>query len=213
MLLDAAAASGTRVLLSYSDGAPALVERPIGAGRSMFLTTTIDRDWSDLPFETSYLPLTQHLLLYLSGRLEQPARSSLIVGESRRIDVGRDVKAIEVTGPDGAQTRFEGADLAGGHFRFHDTSKRGIYTITQIRRQGQDETRFAANIDPQESATASADRGEVERLLRSGRPRTAATAPNLPTPAPERKGNLWPAVLLGLFVLLGFETWLAWQTA
>ncbi|MFT7624408.1 MAG: hypothetical protein ACI9WU_003595 [Myxococcota bacterium] len=213
ILLDTAAEAGTRVLMSYTDGAPALVERTMGSGRVAFLTTTIDRDWNDLPFETSYLPLVQHLVLHLGGRLEESARSTLVVGESHRINVGRDVLAIEVTGPDGSQTRFEGADLASGDVRFHETGQRGIYTVRQIRSQGAEEERFAVQVDVRESTLAAADRAEVERLLTAGEADGAEVARALEAAPAERSGNLWPTVLLSLFVILGAETWLAWQSA
>ena len=53
VLLDTAAEPNTDVLLSYTSGAPA-VERRYGDGLIAMLTTTIDRDWTQLPFKTSF---------------------------------------------------------------------------------------------------------------------------------------------------------------
>jgi len=214
VLLETAAAPDTEVLMSYTDGAPALVQRRLEAGRVLMLTTTVDRDWTDLPFKTSYLPLVQQLILYLSARLDQHRASSLVVGDARTISVGRDVNEIEINRPDGRQVRFTGADLAVGEVRFHDTELAGIYTVRQRRRQGAEEQRFAVNVDPKESALVPADRETVERVLQSGR-KTPGAAVNEPTAqsAPQRRGNLWPMLLLSLFVLLCAETWLAYQAS
>lgn len=212
VLLGTAAKPDTRVLASFTDGSPALVERQVGAGRILMLTTTIDRDWTDLPFKTSFLPLLQQAVLYLGGRLERLEQRSLVVGETRPIQVGRDVTEIAVTKPDGEVARFSGPDLATGEARFHATELAGIYEIRQLRRQGAEEEHFAVHVDPRESALAGADRDAVQVALESGQTTGGGTRV-AERPQPERRGNLWPSLLIALFVLLGFETWLAYQTA
>jgi len=46
---------GHRVLLRLVGGAPLLLERRIARGRVLLWTTTIDRDWTDLPLRPAYL--------------------------------------------------------------------------------------------------------------------------------------------------------------
>ena len=207
-LLDTEAAKGTQVLASFTDGSPALVEREHGAGRLLVWTSTIDRDWTDLPFKTSYLPLVQQIALYLGQKLGGAAERTLLVGEPRQIHVGRSVKEVTVTRPDGREIRYGESDLAGGDILFKETELAGIYRVQQARPQGADEQRFAVRVDPRESRLDAADREAIERLLESGRAREGATA-TAPPKQPAPRGELWPAVLIGLFVLLGMEAWLA----
>jgi len=60
MLLDPAPESPERgVILRYESSAPALVEKQVGKGRVMLLSTTVDREWTDLPIRTGFLPLVR----------------------------------------------------------------------------------------------------------------------------------------------------------
>jgi hypothetical protein len=216
VLLDTAAQSDVRVLATFTDGAPALVEGAVGKGRLMMLTTTLDRDWSSLAFTTSYLPLMQQIILYLSGRLQQPEQSNVIVGLSRTIQVGRDVERIMVVRPDGQEFSFDGADLATGEVRFRPTTVAGIYRVLQHRLHGVEESFFSVGIDPVESVLRGTDHDEVESLLESGQrnsDRDSVHPVGPAEPVPGRRENLWPLLLIALFVLLVMETWLAYQAS
>ncbi|HEV8321221.1 MAG TPA: BatA domain-containing protein, partial [Myxococcota bacterium] len=65
-LAETDASDRSTVLLSFDDGAPALLERHIGAGSVLFLATTVDHDWSDLCIRPGFLPLMQATVLYLA---------------------------------------------------------------------------------------------------------------------------------------------------
>jgi len=52
-----------KVLARFTNGAAALVEASIGAGRTILFTSTLDRDWNDLPIHGGYLPLMQQAML------------------------------------------------------------------------------------------------------------------------------------------------------
>jgi uncharacterized membrane protein YobD (UPF0266 family) len=56
-----------RALISLANGDPLLLEQKVGAGKALLVTTTADRDWTDLPLKTAYLPLLQSLTQYLAG--------------------------------------------------------------------------------------------------------------------------------------------------
>ena len=90
LLLEPQAEAEVEVVASFADGGPALLERSLGRGRVMLLTTSIDYDWSDLPVLTAYLPLVQRTVQYLgrrgasgSGQADIGARLSLDVGAFR----------------------------------------------------------------------------------------------------------------------------------
>ena len=68
MLVEPDARTQRRVLARFTNDAPALLERAVGAegqGRVLLLATTIDRDWSDLAIRPGFLPLMQQIVLYL----------------------------------------------------------------------------------------------------------------------------------------------------
>ena len=48
---------GVRMLLALQDGSPLLVDKDLGRGRVLFFASSADRDWTDLPTRTAYVPL------------------------------------------------------------------------------------------------------------------------------------------------------------
>ena len=97
---------GSSALLSLSNGAPLLLEKKVGSGRVLFFATAADRDWSDLPLKTVYLPLVQSLASYLAGGRRGTADAGLPVGNSKTISfppsfVGRSLRVVR---PDQTET-------------------------------------------------------------------------------------------------------------
>ncbi|MFN9201270.1 MAG: BatA domain-containing protein [Planctomycetaceae bacterium] len=58
-----------RPLLS-SQGRVVCAERPVGQGSCLYLGTTADRDWTDLPRTRLFVPLMRQLLAHLTDQLE-----------------------------------------------------------------------------------------------------------------------------------------------
>lgn len=86
LLLVPEADTDARVVASYADGGPALVERPVGDGRLALWTTTLDIDWTDAALRTAYLPLVRRLVDYLAKRASSGA-TSVELGRTHRVDV------------------------------------------------------------------------------------------------------------------------------
>lgn len=61
-------AGSTRVLASYSDGRPAVVEGRQGLGRVLVFTSSCTTDWTDMPLRPSFLVLAQRITEYLGNR-------------------------------------------------------------------------------------------------------------------------------------------------
>ncbi|MBS0261067.1 MAG: BatA domain-containing protein [Planctomycetes bacterium] len=61
-------AEGSTVLLQSGETMIA-AERPVGRGRCIYLGTTADRDWTDLPRTRLYVPLMRQFLAYLTDQL------------------------------------------------------------------------------------------------------------------------------------------------
>ena len=60
-----------------------------GRGRVLLLTTTVDREWTDLPIRPGFLPLVQEAARYLAGRASGEAAAALVVGRQARDRAGR----------------------------------------------------------------------------------------------------------------------------
>lgn len=59
------------VLMRFDNGAPALVERRLGEGRSMIFASSLDLEWNNLPLQGMYLPFIHETLKYLANSVEK----------------------------------------------------------------------------------------------------------------------------------------------
>ena len=127
-----ASASGKSVLMSLANGDPLLIEHKVGSGRVMFITTTADRDWSDLPVKTAYLPMIHSLTNYLAGGKRGLLDGGISVGDVKEFSLppGYVGKTIRITKPNKqpAEVIMSAAqDRASGSFEDNDVS--GIYQL------------------------------------------------------------------------------------
>jgi len=56
-----------KILLTFSDGGPALIAREVGRGAVMFFATTADRDWTDIPLSPAFPALLERMVAVLAG--------------------------------------------------------------------------------------------------------------------------------------------------
>jgi uncharacterized membrane protein YobD (UPF0266 family) len=125
-------ASGKSVLMSLANGDPLLIEQKVGSGRVMFMTTTADRDWSDLPVKTAYLPMIQSLTNYLAGGKRGVLDGGISVGDVKQISLppGYVGKTIRITKPNKQPSEVvmnAAHDRAAGSFEDNDIA--GIYQL------------------------------------------------------------------------------------
>jgi hypothetical protein len=103
-----ALASGSKVVLRYTDGLPALLERTVGKGRVLLFTSTIDDDWTDLPLRSIFVPLVHQVTRSLSHSLAPDSGGIFEVGEAVPVTVPADPeRAAWLRGPDGSETRLD----------------------------------------------------------------------------------------------------------
>jgi hypothetical protein len=125
---DAAPGKTDAVLARFEDDTPALIERPLGAGRVLLWNTTADDTWTDLPRKNCFVPLVDRMLTYLSAG---GVRRQFVVGEPIQIPVP-DLRAgdsISVTGPDGANVPAR-LHTAGTQTLLHlDAVLAGVYHV------------------------------------------------------------------------------------
>ena len=195
MLVEPDSSPDRQTLARFTNDAPALLERavgPKGEGRVMMLTTTIDREWTDLPIRPGFLPLLEQVVLYLGRALDDGRPRVLRVGEDRAVLAqSADVVVVD---PAGIETRLEVKDGAA-HLAPTRPGLHKVYVDNNGERALLSAERFTAMIDPREidstrvsddEAKAAAPKGAVVRRGGDDQPGTP----------------LWPPLLLLGVVLL-----------
>lgn len=136
----------TEVLGTMDDGAPVFLASRRGQGRVFVFASTVDRDWSDLPIRTSFLPLIQRVAGWLTGTLDEREEVRAKVGEvvtlrpegSQAPAFARAASGVEV-----ALTALpEGAGVTGGPL-----PEPGPYVVLDAKGQALEKLGFAAAID------------------------------------------------------------------
>ncbi len=210
-----------RVLARFDDGSVALAEQPLGKGRVLAWTSTLDAFWSDLAQQPVYLPFVHQLVRYASGRAEVVSSFSagqiLDLGDenamatagleevSEALSLGEERVAVHPSGRTGVLS-------GGGDSRFLRLEEQGIY---QVRPPGAGDTRplaVAVNVELGEADLAPLDVEEVVASLAAGAAglegpqREGGRATRLRLEDQERRQSLWRFLLLAAAVLLAVET-------
>ncbi len=143
------------VWMRLENGAPLLVERRVGKGRTLLLGTTVDRDSSDLCLQPAFLPWLERLLLHAAGRLRPALDRWALAGEPFPLPYA---EAVVVEGP-GVRSLWQpgGPDFVPG--------EPGVYRILA---EGETIDAFAARMDPAESDLRRLSPGQVEAHLGPG---------------------------------------------
>jgi hypothetical protein len=153
-------AAAPRVLASFDDGAPALLEARRGKGRVLLFTSSADRDWTDWPIRTSWLPAMQRFAGWLAGGLDDRREPPGRVGEARALRLDEGEALVALVGPDGRERRRnelerEGLKEEGGALRFTPREP-GLWRV-KVAAGGAERIEprlsFAVAFDPRESDT------------------------------------------------------------
>lgn len=220
LLLDTNGQPGAKVVASLTGGIPAVVEAPLGRGRVVMLTTSVDRDWADLALRTSFPPLVQRICAYLARALDGEGGIGFEVGEEARAPIPEGRGPVVLVGPDGRETPLEvpedeaesifiGAPDVAGHWL--------------VMRAGERERGlpFAVNVDRRESDLRAAPESDLATiagtLMRDNGVLPSVDAAEVSTgesmPSEQGRTMLWPWILAGLFLLFGSEAWLLVRNA
>lgn len=197
MLLDPAADASGEVVVGLDDGAPLLLTRTVGQGRVALLTTTLDRDWGDLPIRADFLPLLQQTLRFLT-RVAELDSAPVVVGRPAPVPVEDPrVQRVRVRAPDGDLRVVERPKAEADPWVFEGTASPGHYRVEPdpplpglVALPG-----FAVALDP-----AGADLRGPAAKSPAGEDVAAAGA-GVATSVTKRT-ELWHAALFGLFLLL-----------
>ncbi|MBI4887526.1 MAG: BatA domain-containing protein [Acidobacteria bacterium] len=197
-------AADAQVLARFDGGAPALVERRVGAGKVLLWASSLDLSWSDFPLKPVYLPFVHRAARHLASYSE-PA-PWLTVGQVLDASAGaarsQPASGVVLT-PSGRRVSMdeEGAEVI-------ELAEQGFYELRN--RSGDAVTAVvASNVDTAESdltpmdpkeivAAATAGPGGGREAGGSGQPVTPETQ--------ERSQRLWWYVLCLGILLLGADT-------
>jgi hypothetical protein len=197
------------VVAELAGGAPFLLERRTGRGTALLLTTTLDRDWTDLPIRPGFLPLAQRSVRYLANRLGERTSSRALVGRGVDLEVSGGMRRLIVVDPGGVETTFSAGDLADKpSVRFDGTDSPGSYRVfAELPDQGGlvelPALAFAVETDPAESDLSH--RASAERIGAAAAGKKGAGA----AVAVEGRFPIWPYLLVAAAVLLLLETLVA----
>jgi hypothetical protein len=205
-------AAGKPVLVALATGDPLLIEQKAGAGRVLLMTTSADRDWTDLPVKTAYLPLIQSMTRYVAGGKRGAFDGGIPVGAAKEISVpaGYVGKALRVARPDKREMEITvTADKDRATALIAGNDRVGIYRIALPAggNKGVDTTRlYAVNPPVLESRLEEISASELQAKL------SPIRAEVIPVEAVQDGGkrvDLALPLLFSLLVTLLLEGWVA----
>ena len=207
--------AGANVPAHFDDGAPALVERTVGAGKLVIWASSLDNNWTNLPLQPVFLPFVHQLGKHV-GRYADP-RASYAAGEVLDLSRHGELTSPFVAGrANDTTTQLVLEAPSGARQRVTATGPNHLITL---REQGFYELRgrdtpvgggrpIAVNVDATEADLSHLDPQDLV---------LAVTAPtgehqlssdvNTGTPQEqERRQHVWWYLLLLALFLMGVET-------
>ena len=193
----------TRVVARFDNGDPALLERSIGKGRVLALTSGWQPGDSQLALSSKFVPLVGALLDLACGGTE--VAESVAVGQPVTLPASTPPEPIVVQTPDGREVRLEAE-----HSTFTETDQPGIFRA----KVGSTETRFAVNLSATESLTTPLDLEQLEqRGVRIGIEQTRSERIDRVRQQRdtelESRQKVWRWLIVVALGLLVLETWWA----
>lgn len=209
--------SRSNVALRFSSGDPAIITQPLGRGRCVLVTTSLDESWGEWAiWAAGFVPLIHELTQYAAAGRSQPREG--LVGETitRESPLGSDSAIVTLTMPDETSRVLTPRDSNGSPMLvIDDTIRPGLYTLTTGTAPVTTE-RFAINVDPRESDPQRIDPKELSASLGDPRHQVIVREPDAPlSSAPEPPDSTSDSLSLSLlaivFCLLFVEQSLAWR--
>jgi hypothetical protein len=209
-LVEPSPEAGGDIIVRYDNDAPALLEREWGKGRVIVFTSTIDRDWNDLPIRTVYLPLIHQISQYLARTLTGEEGEEILVGQPKSLTWEEKEEAIRVIDPRGKITLLPGKVKEGRReANYRETLIPGFYNVLGQREGGDKltEAGFAVNVDLAESDLTRISPEEITKLLGEEGVELIREDYRLSRGAGtgEQEYKLWGTLLFGILILAALE--------
>ena len=198
-------ATGAQVLARFDAGAPAVMERRVGAGRVLLWASSFDQSWTDLPLRSVFLPFVHraatHLVAYVPS---QPwATVGQILDTSRAgAHKGQSVPTLVLTP---AGTRLP---VSGDGTEVIELAEQGFYELRGDSNSTGDMAVVASNVDPAEADLTAMDPQDIVAAS-TGESQSDGLQPGAVPQTPEtreRSQRLWWYVLCLGAGLLAAET-------
>ncbi len=191
-----------RVLAKLADGSALLTEEPMGEGRALIFSSTLDNSTNDFPLHASFLPFVAQTARYLAGSADTPA--SVIAGTPVALRRTRDQgTAADVIGPDGKHALSLGDATKAVSF---DLAQNGFY---EVQRADGRRLLMAVHADRRESDLAPVPTETLELWSHTGR----ASLPSADKGAAAQKAeqqtrprSLWRYALMLLLAVVLVES-------
>ena len=188
-----------RVVASYDNGAPFLVERRVGNGRVLVFETRCHSDWANLPVRPLFLPLIYETMKYCVVA-QLGLQADLAPGSTLRYPLPEGAKYTRamVKDPEG---RLRSFPLGEGKTDLivEGLEKPGIYHIYFQAGEAETESIVAVNVNPDEGRIVRLDDDEVAKKLEAAHVRIYSSASSLAaTLRRQREGWALRAFLLYL---------------
>jgi hypothetical protein len=188
-------AAEDRVLMRLADGTPLLLERAMDAGRVLLFTSSLDREWNDLPVQPAFVPLMAGIANHLLGG----------AGFTSEADLGSTlaVRALGLAGGQIFDPRGEAALGLGAGSDDVVLDQVGFYEVVG----GGTTEVVAVNFDARESDLTAIDAATLERWRGLGiRPGEAATPVAVTSAGETVASSFGPWLLILLLILVVVES-------
>lgn len=201
----------SRVALAFTNGDPAIIEKRVGAGRSILVTTAADASWSAWPMWPSYVPIVQEIVA--EAVRSRSGQRTLMVGQTLQGETRAPPDAeVTIERPSGDRQPLRLAAAADhARWEYREVDRAGIYRIEFGPPLARDEL-FAANVNTAEGDLAKISLDDLRDEIWPnvafepfGR-QTSAEEPAAPT---SRRDSLHHWLLLAALALVLTETSLA----
>ncbi|HUQ53550.1 MAG TPA: VWA domain-containing protein, partial [Gammaproteobacteria bacterium] len=188
-------ATGDRVLMSLADGTPLLLEQTVGSGRVLLFTSSLGREWNDLPVQPAFVPLMAGIANELLGG----------AGFTSEADLGSTlaVRALGLAGGQIFDPRGEAALGLGAGSEDVLLDQVGFYEVVG----GGTTELVAVNFDPRESDLTPIEATTLDRWRGLGvRPGEGATPVAATTADDAVPRSLGPLLMILLLMLVLVES-------
>lgn len=189
----------SKVIARLSDGSPLLIETPIGEGRVLTFTSTLDNIANDFPLHANFVPFIERSANYLGGAVDRP--SSTLVGATVELRSAKSAAAVEVNGPDGKPVMSLAQAAAARTYAFPGE---GFY---EIKRVGAKPELYAVNPDRRESDLEALPQETIDLWKNTGKTDAANASTSNPDQAErDRSFSPWRWILFILLLVVIAET-------
>jgi hypothetical protein len=208
--------------LTSDDNSPVIVERQMGDGRVLAITTPLDNDWNNFPENgASFLITSQELVRYMSRNIASEGMISVAEPILYPVDVREYRQEAKLLRPNGKvpvkvealpQNKNNLNDLEWT-LEYENTDQKGIYEIQFDRADGSgmNSLVFAANIDTGESNLSRISAANIRSDLGTANVEFLPFGSSvLAEKADVVRSEMWKVILMILGALLMVELFYGW---